>query len=146
MPATTVPASPGWKHQLEAARRGRAVFAGNPQAEANELRRRPRLQGLDRLRQALGWQVACLGHLDHHADDTPGPERNHEQTSDAHAAEPRGQRIVERPAEGAGGGQGLDLGDRHGPNLGAAADGGCRRASSGDRAGDPPAPMLPPWD
>jgi hypothetical protein len=109
----TVAAGPGWKHQLETAPRGRAVFAGNPQAEADELRRRPGLQGFDRLRQPLGWQVACLGQLDHHANHPPAPERNHEQASDAHPAQAGGKRIVERPAEGASRGQGLDLCDRH---------------------------------
>ena len=66
---------PGRQHQLQPAGRGRAVLPRHPQAEPHELRRRPRLERVERLGQALGRQLARLGHLDHDAEHRAAPER-----------------------------------------------------------------------
>ena len=94
--------------------------------EPDELRRGPRLQRLDRLREPLRRQLARLGDLDHDAEHPPAPERDQEDAADADLAEPLGQEVVERPPQRAGGGQRLDLRDRH---PGDARDGGGRRTA-----------------
>src|SRR5205085_342527 len=54
----------GRNDERQAARRRRAVLAADPEAEADELRRRTGLQRGDRLDEPLGWQLAALGDLD----------------------------------------------------------------------------------
>ena len=104
---------PRRQHQLQASRRGRAVLPGDPQPEADQFRRDPGLERLDRLRQALRRQLARLGHLDDDAEHAPRPEGDDEDAADADLGEPLGKRVVERPPQAAGGGQRLDAGDRH---------------------------------
>ena len=117
------PAHGGRQHELQPTSRGRAVLAGHPDAEPDELGRRPRRQGLDRLGEPFGWQLARLGDVDHDSDHPPAAERHQQDAADADLAQPLRQAVVERPPQRPGGGQRLNLRDRHAQeNLGAAAD------------------------
>ena len=119
------PPSPdaGRQHQLQPASRSGAVLAGHPEAEPDELGRRPRRQRLDRLREPLRRQLARLGEGDHDSDHPPAAERDQQDAADADLAQPLGQAVVERPAQRPGGGQRLNSRDRHPQwKLGAAAD------------------------
>ncbi len=68
--ADPLPAGPGPRrqHQLQAARGRRAVLAGDPEAEPDELRRGARLERLDRLGEPLRRQLGGLGELDDDAE------------------------------------------------------------------------------
>ena len=101
------------EHQLEPAGGSGAVLASYPQAEPHELGCRPGLQRLERLGQALGGQLARLGHLHDDSDDALAPEGHDEHRPHPHAGQPLGERVVERAAKRAGSQEGLDLGDRH---------------------------------
>ena len=74
---------PRRQHQLQPARGRRAVLAGDPEAEPHQLRRRSRLQRLDRLGEALGRQLGGLGELDHDPEQPPRPEGNPDDAADA---------------------------------------------------------------
>ena len=82
---------------------------------SHQLRRHARLEALERLHQALGRQLARR----HHVDDEPvypaAPERHHEHGPNPHARHPARDAVVERPAQRAGRGERLDLGNRPHP-------------------------------
>jgi hypothetical protein len=104
---------PRRQHQLQAPRGGRAVLAGDPEPEAHQLRRRPGLQGLDRLGQALGRQLGGLGDLDHHPQQPPRPEGDADDAADPQIRHRLRAAVVEGAAQGTRGGQGLDPQNRH---------------------------------
>jgi hypothetical protein len=111
-----LPARPGARreHELQAARRGRAVLGGDPEAEPDELGRRPGLERFERLGEPLRRQLGALGEADDDAQRAPpAPERHAHDAAHLELGHRRRQAVVEGPAQGAGGGQRLDLGDRH---------------------------------
>jgi hypothetical protein len=134
-------AGPRGQHQAKAAGRRGAVLAGNPEAEPDQLRRRPGLERPERLGEPLRRQLGALGDLDDHAEDPARPEGHAEDRADADSLHIVGQPVVERPAQGAGGCQRLDAGDRH-PPQGMGMRG--RRASRSFATVNP-ADRLPPW-
>ena len=83
---------PGRQHQLRARARGRAVLAGDPEAEPDQLRRGARLERLERLGEPLRRQLGGLGHLDDDAEDPPRPERDPEDAADPDPAIAAGRR------------------------------------------------------
>ena len=101
------------EHQLEPAGGGGAVLTSHPEPEPHELGRCPGLERLERLGEALGRQIARLGHLHDDSDDALPSERHDEHRPHSHAGQPLGERVVERAAKRAGGQEGLDPGDRH---------------------------------
>ena len=108
-----VGADPGRQHQLQPARGGRAVLAGDPEPERDELGGRAGLERFERLGEPLRRQLGVLGEGD---DDPEGALTAEGDTDDAADVEPLHrlrQPVVERPPQGAGGRQRLDLGDRH---------------------------------
>ncbi len=105
------------QHQLQAARGGRAVLAGDPEPEPHQLRRRPGLQRLDRLGEALGRQLGRLGEVDHDPEQAPRPERHPDDAADVDLGHRLRAPVIEGAAESAGGGQGLDPENRHRSRL-----------------------------
>ena len=73
----------------------------------------PCLEALERLDEPLGRQVAGRHDVDHESVDPPAPERHHQHRPDADSRHPTRDAVVERPAQRAGRGERLDLGDRH---------------------------------
>jgi hypothetical protein len=114
----------GRQDEREAARRGRAVALGDPQAELDELRRHPLLEALERLDEPLRRQVAGRHDVHDEPMDSPPPERHEQDGADSNAHHPARDAVVERPAQRTGRGERLDLGNRHfPPNLSRGADG-----------------------
>ncbi len=122
------------QHQLQAARGGRAVLAGDPEAEPDQLRRGAGLERLDRLRQPLRRQLRGRGQLDHDAEQLARPEGDADDAADLEVLHRLRLAVVERAPQGAGGGQRLDPEDGH-PVEGMAAR-GRPAASPGERRGE----------
>ena len=78
------------QHQLESAGGSRAVFARDPEAQPDQVRRGAGLEGLDRLGQALGRQGAPLREVDDHAEHPPAAEGDEEDRSDSDIAQALG--------------------------------------------------------
>ena len=116
-------AGAGRQHQAEAAGRRRAVLAGDPGPELDQLRRRARTEDLDRLGQAIGRHLGGLGDLDDDAQESARTERHLQHVADFDAVEPFRNRVVERSPERAGCRQRLDPGDGHRSTLWPKADG-----------------------
>ena len=87
--AHTPPASPGpgRQHQREPARGGRAILARDPEAQPDQLRRRPGLERLERLGEPLRRQLGTLGEVDDHTQQAPAPERDPQHGPDPDVAE-----------------------------------------------------------
>ncbi len=120
----------GWEHQPETASGGRAVLLGDPEAEPDQLCGGARLQRLQRLGEPAGLDLGVLGDLDHDPEDAARPERNPQHAADTDPRHRRRQAIVEGAAQSPRGGQWLDPGDRHAPNLGSSEDICCPRCRS----------------
>ena len=104
----------------------------DPQPERHQRLRHVRLERRDRLGQPLQRQLALVGHVDHHAQQPPAPERHDQHAAHPHVLERADQPVVERPAQAARRGERLDLGD-HTPE--AMGRGGRRSRSGSGRAG-----------
>ena len=73
----------------------------------------PRPRARRSARRGARARARSIRHLHHHPEHAPAPERHHQHAADADVDQPLGQPVVERPAQGPGGGERLDLGDRH---------------------------------
>ncbi len=104
-------AGAGRQDQLQAARGGRAVLPGDPEPEADQLRRDAGLERFERLGETLGRQLRGLRQPDDDAQRPPPPERHSHDAAHLEVGHLLRQPIVERPAQGTGGRQRLDLGD-----------------------------------
>ena len=120
--AGAIGAGPGREHQLQPPRGSRAVLAGDPEPERDELGCGPRLERLERLGEPLRRQLRALGEADHDPEGTPPAERDANDGADVEPRHRLRQAVVERAPQGAGGCQRLDLGDRH-PSHGMEARG-----------------------
>ncbi len=98
------PRALGRQQQAEGAGGRRAVVAGQPQAQVDQLGGQARIEDLPGLREIV---LAGLGGGGDDADDVAVGEGHDEDRADAHAL---GAGVVERPAERAGRRQRLDLG------------------------------------
>ena len=119
------------EHELQRARRRRAVLRGHPQRQLDEVRRHVVLAHPGRRHEPLGRQLRVLGEPDHDAVERLAAERHAHDRADAHGL--LGQRVVERAAQAARRREGLHLRD-HGPDDDRRAGGRlappapCRRA------------------
>ena len=109
----------------------------HPQRQLDEVLRDVVLAHARRRHEPLGRELGVLGEPDHDAVERLAAERHAHDRADAHRL--LGQRVVERPAEAARRGEGLDLGD-HGPDDdrragGRSAPGACLRGQACECAG-----------
>ena len=111
--AAEAPRGAGREHERQRTRERRAVLGGDPARKLDELAGNARLERAQRREQLLGGNLAIAGEADDDAQHLPARERHDQRRADVDvAAQLGGQVVVERPAQRAGGGHRLDLGDR----------------------------------
>jgi hypothetical protein len=97
------------QHERERARGRRGVLGGHPERQLDEVGRHGVRAHGARRDQPLGRQLALGREPDHHAVEALAAERDPHDGADLERL--RRQRVVERPGQPAGGGEGLDPGD-----------------------------------
>ena len=107
---------PRGEDEREPARRRGAVLLRRPEAEPHELRRHAPVQRRQGLHEALRGQLALIGKVDHHPEETALAERDDEHRPNVDLVHIAGEPVVERAPQRPRRGERLDLRD-HGPTV-----------------------------